>query len=1084
MNKPSRRDRWIRLLLILALLAGLWISPVSAQQETGSVDYLVDAGNPAALDWLSAAGAVQLVDYGTFALWRAPQQPALRGLADAILPPGVTRASQSVYLRGRTLDTSLTQPEPQIPAALRQRAGAAGAQLWLVQFVGPPQDAWLDALAANGLEVVAYVPDYAYIVRGAAPETQLGQIKELNGLVRWQGAFHPAYRLAPGLDQVDAAKAVDVTVQVLNGPGAAETLRQVQTLSLATLAGPEEVLNLLNVRLRVQADQLTALASLPDVLNVEPYVAPGLNDEIQGQVMAGNIANLGGNTVASGTGYLTWLAGKGFPTDPAAYPVLDITDDGIDNGNAAGVLHADFYRLGSKSNPDRVPYIANCTADASGNAVGGHGNLNAGIAAGYNALTGFPYEDGAGYNFGLGISPYGPIAGTKVFSNAGSFDASVCGNTYTGIVNLSYTSGARITSNSWGANTFGAYTSDAQTYDYLTRDASSSTPGWQPMLHIFSAGNAGSGSPTVGSPGTAKNVLTVGAAENPRDQGTYDGCGELNGNNANDIATFSSRGAADGRAKPDIVAPGTHVMGPASQDPGFDGSGVCGASSSRYYPAGQTLYTWSSGTSHSAPAVAGAAQLTYEYYQRVLKPGSEPSPAMLKALLLNTPRYLDGVAAGGSLPGLAQGWGMVDLGMAFDPAARFLLDQTQVFSATGGVYSLNGSVNNAAYPLRVSLVWSDAPGSAVSGNALVNNLNLEVILNGVTYKGNVFGGDASVTGGTADTLNNVENVFLPSGTTGNFEVRVTAASIAGDGLPGNGDGTDQDFALVVYNYSPTAPLLDTSALRWYPVSGNGNGVVEPGDVMDLEVDLSNLAGAPTATGISATLASTSGPLVVTSAASAYPDIPGGAVRANTTRFRVSLDAGVACGTPSNLSLTVNYAQGTVVIDLPTITGAYLSNFMSSFAYTGLPVNIPDNNTGGINLPLSVTTALESAAISVNVSITHSWVSDLKLSLTKSGGPTILLSNRRGASGDNYANVTFIDSASVAISSITTSTNLTGPYRPEQPLSTFLPGSSAGTWILNVADVVALDAGSITAYSVGFSRPFCVSDTHYFPVIMR
>ena len=66
----------------------------------------------------------------------------------------------------------------------------------------------------------------------------------------------------------------------------------------------------------------------------------------------------------------------------------------------------------------------------------------------------------------------------------------------------------------------------------------------------------------------------------------------------------------------------------------------------KYYPAGQTLYTWSSGTSHSAPAIAGTASLVWNYYGRVLKLGATPSPAMLKALLLNSTRYLNGVSTG------------------------------------------------------------------------------------------------------------------------------------------------------------------------------------------------------------------------------------------------------------------------------------------------------------------------------------------------------------------------------------------------------------------------------------------------------
>ena len=66
--------------------------------------------------------------------------------------------------------------------------------------------------------------------------------------------------------------------------------------------------------------------------------------------------------------------------------------------------------------------------------------------------------------------------------------------------------------------------------------------------------------------------------------------------------------------------------------------------------------------------------------------------------------------------------------------------------------------------MRVTLVWSDAPGPTTGGVALVNDLDLEVTVNGVVYKGNVFSGRNSVTGGSFDRRNTVENVFLPAGT--------------------------------------------------------------------------------------------------------------------------------------------------------------------------------------------------------------------------------------------------------------------------------------------------------------------------------
>jgi hypothetical protein len=58
-------------------------------------------------------------------------------------------------------------------------------------------------------------------------------------------------------------------------------------------------------------------------------------------------------------------------------------------------------------------------------------------------------------------------------------------------------------------------------------------------------------------------------------------------------------------------------------------------------------------------------------------------------------------------------------------------------------------------------------------------------------------------------------VFLPAGTTGDVTITVTAANIAGDGVPNIGDATDQDFALVCSN-CVLAPTFTLSTAQLAP----------------------------------------------------------------------------------------------------------------------------------------------------------------------------------------------------------------------------------------------------------------------------
>ena len=110
------------------------------------------------------------------------------------------------------------------------------------------------------------------------------------------------------------------------------------------------------------------------------------------------------------------------------------------------------------------------------------------------------------------------------------------------------------------------------------------------------------------------------------------------------------------------------------------------------------------------------------------------------------------------------------------------------------------------------MAWTDEPGQ-LGTSPQVNNLDLTVTAGGQTYLGNHFTHEFSVTGGSADTKNNYEAVFLPAGTTGDLVITITATNIAGDGVPNSGDDTDQDFGLVCSNCSqaPSFTLTSTAS---------------------------------------------------------------------------------------------------------------------------------------------------------------------------------------------------------------------------------------------------------------------------------
>ena len=904
------------------------------------------------------------IDYGSFRLLLIDERAA--GGAAGLEQLGLSDRDDlnRVDLEGRPLDTRRPQDvESRLEPALRRdelvRARAEGRPvgdgLYLIQLVGPVRDEWLAELTAEGLEIISYIPEDAYVVRARGrATTQITRLIDRHDYVQYAGDFHPAYRLSRSLHSVLASGAggtVEVTVQVVDGPTIGADLADLR--SLAIVAGREQaVLGLRDVELTIDRARLPELAAREYVFHIEQRLPRVRLDEVQGQILAGNLE---GDHVA-GPGYLDFLAGKGFNRSQFGSFAVNVVDDA-----ASLTGHPDLP-------DDRVAFAHDVTEQGSTQA--GHGFLNAHIVAGFNASTGFPMEDARGFHHGLGIAPFARVGATAIFGFGGA-----------AVVRWeddAYAAGARISSNSWGFPGSLGYDAFSQAYDQVVRDAQVGVPGMQPMIVVFAAGNSGPQSSSVSSPGTAKNVITVGASENDRPAGS-DGCG-IGGegaDSANDVIDFSSRGPVgffgdDGRVKPDLMAPGTHIQAGIPQSH-YLGSSVC----TQYFPVGQTLYGWSSGTSHSCPAVAGGAALVYQDFLN--KGRLAPSPAMVKGSLMNSAAYMIGTGAGDTLPSNNQGMGRMDLGRAFDATPRLLVDQTTILGATGQTFTLSGSVASAALPFRVTLAWSDAPGTT-AGSPWVNNLDLEVTVGGVTYLGNVFSGAASAPGGATDTQNNVESVFLPAGTTGEITITVRATNLAGDGVPGNGDPTDQDFALIVYNASDGTPAIprvgpSPAALSFLGIAGGASPTSQPLSIHNTGTGVLDFSAAADAPWLTLSSGSGTAPASLTVSVNSAGLAPGrysGVVRVNAPD---AVDAAVSVP----VTLTVLSPPAERVADGGFEDGAAAWTFSGSALRStgGFPragtaygaLGLADSASGSVSQPITIPGDARTADLSFWLNVT-------------------------------------------------------------------------------------------------------------------
>jgi len=313
------------------------------------------------------------------------------------------------------------------------------------------------------------------------------------------------------------------------------------------------------------------------------------------------------------------------------------------------------------------------------------------------------------------------------------------------------------------------------------------------------------------------------------------------------------------------------------------------------------VFAASSGTSHSTPATSGIASLSWWW---IVNGGAgaaagtvdeiggnrEPSPALMKAWLVTHPSYLTGVSANDNLPSNSQGYGMPNMSIMFDATPKVLLDQSETFDNSGETRSYTWGVADPTKPVRIALTWTDEPGQ-LGTSPQVNNLDLTVEVNGQTYLGNHFTQNFSVTGGSPDTKNNYEAVFLPAGTTGDVSITVTATNIAGDGVPASGDDTDQDFAIVCSNCSqaPSFTLSSPSDGAEICAGTEYDATLNIGQIQGYDTDV-NFAASGNPSGTNASV----NPSTVT---------PPGA-----TTLEVTSDASV---TPGDYTVTVTGTSGAI-----------------------------------------------------------------------------------------------------------------------------------------------------------------------------
>jgi YD repeat-containing protein len=251
--------------------------------------------------------------------------------------------------------------------------------------------------------------------------------------------------------------------------------------------------------------------------------------------------------------------------------------------------------------------------------------------------------------------------------------------------------------------------------------------------------------------------------------------------------------------------------------------------------------------------------------------------------------------------------------------------------------------------------------------------------------------------------------------------------------------------------------------------GGGDGIISPGDSLDVTETVRSSEPGDDLTGITGLVTTSTPNVTVPQGTSAFPTLGFGLTSANTTPYRVQVGGSLDCGQSVNLSLGLTADQGTAAVPFAISTG--VASAPVDRTSVDVPHAIPDAATLTSTLPVAPVGRVKDIAVHIG-KITHDYVGDLRIVLIAPDGTRVVLVDQRGGLASNFVDTTITADQGSPIAGA--SAPFTGTFKADGDLSAMVGRQQQGVWKLEVSDLSAGDLGTLDSWGISIADATCAA----------